>query len=381
MNSIGGYKESLAFFNSFAKKCNISKLADITSTVSYVFARLSQFFSLTSCEKQWELYSKKINEFSFSVSNQFNVTFQKVNASLFLRLSNKKFTSLIRSGAALYFQQKISNGEETLESVNKKFKSKSESLSELFRDLGVKEICSTIGLQDLVKFIERSPIQKEWRNFELVIHRYVSSKAIRLLEKCQNKFISIFQPKDLSWKIFLGKQLVDVTSEAMPAFAKDFLGKLKEGLPNGYREKVLLFRAAKKAIINVVEKKISDVRFRVFQGLPILILERPSIDKTEHEFITDVAESCIDFKYTEHFPIKPTGVGAEGFELKYQGDIIIAKIIRDCFHVYKDRISEDDFHEAYKKWNRIEADPKALDRLIEKKIVEVREKASLDNLG
>ena len=166
MNSIGGYKESLAFFNSFAKKCNISKLADITSTVSYVFARLSQFFSLTSCEKQWELYSKKINEFSFSVSNQFNVTFQKVNASLFLRLSNKKFTSLIRSGAALYFQQKISNGEETLESVNKKFKSKSESLSELFRDLGVKEICSTIGLQDLVKFIERSPIQKEWRNFE-----------------------------------------------------------------------------------------------------------------------------------------------------------------------------------------------------------------------
>ena len=44
-------------------------------------------------------------------------------------------------------------------------------------------------------------------------------------------------------------------------------------------------------------------------------------------------------------------------------------------------ISEDDFHEAYKKWNQMDADPKALDKLVNEKIEEVRMRLTLDSVS
>ncbi|MCX6990733.1 MAG: hypothetical protein NTX49_06715 [Chlamydiae bacterium] len=384
MNSVINNKDSsVAFFNSFPSVCKTSSVAGITSAATYAFARISQIFTMTSDERQLEIYSKRINDFTFDSSTKFNIAFKNVNAGLFLYLSNKKFTTLVKNGAILYFQQKIEKGEETLASVNKKFNVKSGSLNDLFAKVDIKEIFSIIGNEDLVQFIEQSPLRHDWRDFQLVIQRYVDSKATRLVEKCQKKFMGLFSPTELqgtsSWKIFLAKQLVDVKEVEMPAFARVFLANLKSGLPEGYEQKVGLFTKCQSAIVSVVHRKIAAVRERIFNLIPISILARPSIEKSESEFITDAAGSCVDFKYTENFPLKPKGLEGESFEQKYQGDIIIARIIRDCFQVYKGRISEDDFHEAYKKWNRMEADPKALDALVEKKIEEVRLKSIPDD--
>ena len=398
MNSIDSCKESIAFFNSFPRACKTSKVAGITSAVTYAFARIAQIFTRTSDDRQWELYSNRIKAYTFSSSKKFNITFQNVNAGLFFRLSNKKFISLLKNGAVLYFKQKIENGEESLDSLNKKFNVESGSLDALFAMLSIKEICSIIPLEDLVEFIEesnlrgnsvgfkeRKELRVNWREFHHVTQLYIDSKATRILEKCQKKFIRLFSENQLrepsSWKIFLAKQLVDLSVDRMPAFARNFLANLKSGLPDGYEQKVRLFRTCIKGVVSVVERKILAVRARVFEGIPIPVLSRPSLDKSESEFITDAAESCLDFKYTEHFPIKPLGREGESFEIRYQGDIIIARIIMDCFQAYKDVISEDDFHEAYKKWNQMDADPKALDKLVNEKIEEVRMRLTLDSVS
>jgi len=347
MNSVDGFKESIAFFNSFPRACKASNVAGITSAVTYALARIAQIFTGTSDDRQFAIYSKRINDFTNLSRKKCNVTFQKVNSGLFLYLSNKKFISLVKKGALLYFEQKIKNKEDTLESVNKTFNAKFGSLNEIFAKVSIKEICSIVPIEDLVKFIERSPLRQDWRDFQVVTQRYVDSKAARLVEKCQQKFIGLFPKKELekplSWKIFFAKQLVDIKEAEIPSFAKDFLAELKSGLPERYEENVRLFTSCQSSIVNVVQRKILAVRAKVFEQIPIAILAHSSAHKTESEDITDELRNCIDLKYTEQGFVKPTGLQDAGFAFKYMRSVNVAKIIRDCFMVYRDRNSECDF--------------------------------------
>lgn len=384
MNINPDYNLSKSYFDTiFQAPAGNRIFSKIKKAFSFQMERLIQRLRGLTDDKMWEISKQKL-EANFQKS-LFGRAAPAFSEDAFLFFAKKKFTSILKNGGSLYFQKKIDSGEETLESIKEKLKSKGKNVKEIVENSKSKNIISILPLSELTRFLEKNPLNNEFKEFISDIKDYLEFSVASLQDNSEKAFVELFSAKELneegSWKICFAKRLLTINPENLPEFAREKLQKAREFLPVGFDEKVRIWQKSQDFARTVVDKKISLVRSRIFEGFTIPSTTRSSNDDLEPTSIVEKVAYAQAYKYTEMMPSRPQADESNCFILSYLSSIIELCILQQCFLKYKGQISEEDFFEAYENWDKFAKDPIELEKLLEKKITELEEMMLQANLA
>jgi len=360
------------FDNIFQAPAGNRLFSNIKRAFSFQIERIIQRIRGITDEKMWEISKVRLE------ANFQKTLFGRAapapafSEDAYLFFAKKKFTSILKKGGALCFQKKIDSGEETLEALKEKLKSKGGNVKEILENSNCKNIISILPLSELTKFLGKSSLGEEFKEFISDIKDYLEFSVASLQDNSEKAFVELFSVKELneegSWKICFAKRLLTINPENLPEFAREKLGKAREFLPIGFDEKVVLWQKSQDFARTVVDKKISMVSSKIFEGFAIPSTTRTSNDHLDPTSIVEKVAYAQAYKYTEMMPSRPQADESGSFILSYLSSIIELCILQQCFVKYKGQISEEDFLDAYNNWDKFAKDPVDLEKLLEKKM-------------
>ncbi len=345
-SSLGGAD---LFQEPFIQKCK-EVLYHAFCVLGQVFSRRSDEEALKdACDKlkrkaRFYMYTRKEDDVSLS-------------EAYFSSLAKKKFICLIKESLVAKFTDQLKSGEITQEQFLQKFSissvegKKMPSVREVIAECAEEDLYARISSEEMQQ-LSQSREDPEWREYHDMMELALRVQVLAFHDSCMRAFIDSFSKEQLSrngaWKICLGWKASSLHVTDLPGRMAENYEQFSQGLPENFGQRCRVLEEINGHFIDAMKKKMRGWSERIFHnGYDVQRCIETHFRGSLQEWIGTEAVT-IGLKYAEGFPsyLEP-GIG-----VLFLQNMVELLTVKDLWSVFKDKVSEKQFFDAYFKWDR-----------------------------